>query len=487
MNLIKKILLIGVVGTVMLAGLGPAASVSLLIPVTYPLTPVQAIIMLAGIYYGAYYGGSTTSILMNIPGEFAAVVTCLDGYQMAKKGRAGPALGIAAIGSFIGATISLIIMIFMAPLLSEVALKFGPPEYVGLILLGLTMVTYLSRGSMIKALLVAAVGILWGSVGMDIVTGKERFTLGFDIIAGGINIIPMVMGLFGISEVLLNLEQPFQARGILTEKVKDILPTRQDWKDSSGAITRGSFLGFLLGLIPGGGGVLSSFASYTMEKRIAKKPERFGTGDIRGVAGPETANNSGAQGAFIPLLTMGIPCNEVMAVLIGALMLHGVTIGPMLIVEDPELFWGVIGSMYIGNAMLLILNLPLIGLWIKLLRVPYHLLFPLIFLFCLVGSYLVGNNVFDVYTMVLFGFIGYLFKKFDYEAAPLILAFVLAPMLEIAFRQSMIISRGSLLIFLSRPISAAFVIVAFFLLISPVLLKFFGLIRPGRFIQESEE
>jgi putative tricarboxylic transport membrane protein len=477
------------VGTLIgvLPGLGPAASISLLIPVTYSLTPVQAIIMLAGIYYGAYYGGSTTSILINIPGEAAAIVTCLDGYQMARKGRAGPALGIAAMGSFIGATISLILMFFLAPFLSEVALKFGPPEYVGLIFLGLTMVTYLSRGTMVKALLTGAVGILLGSIGMDIVTGKERFTLGIDTIASGINIIPMVMGLFGISEVLLNLEKPTRARGVLTERVKNILPTKQDWKDSAGPITRGSFLGFILGVIPGGGGFLSSFASYAMEKRIAKHPERFGTGDIRGVAGPETANNSGAQGAFIPLLTMGIPCNVVMAVLIGALMLHGVTIGPMLIIEDPELFWGVIGSMYIGNAMLLVLNLPLIGMWIKLLKVPYPLLFPLIFLFCLIGSYCVGNNVIDIFVMLVFGVVGYLFKKFDYEAAPLILAFVLAPMLENAFRQSMIISRGSPLIFVSRPISAAFVFVALILLVSPVFLKFLGMIRPGGFVQESEE
>ncbi len=470
-----------------LPGLGPAASISLLLPVTFSLAPIQAIIMLAGIYYGAYYGGSTTSILMNVPGEAAAIVTCLDGYEMAKKGRAGPALGIAAMGSFIGATISLILMIFLAPVLAEVALKFGPPEYVGLIFFGMIMVTYLSKGSMVKALLTASVGILLGCIGMDIVTGRERFTLGIDTIAGGISIIPMVMGLFGISEVFLNLEKSIKAAGILTEKVKNILPTKQDWKDSAGPIVRGSFLGFLLGLIPGGGGFLSSFASYAMEKRVAKHPARFGTGDIRGVAGPETANNAGAQSAFIPLLTMGIPCNVVMAVFIGALMLHGVTIGPMLILEDPELFWGVIGSMYIGNAMLLILNLPLIGMWIKLLKVPYPLLFPLIFLFCLIGAYFVGNNVLDIYTMILFGVIGYLFKKFDYEAAPLILAFVLAPMLEIAFRQSMIISRGSPLIFLSRPISATFVICAFGLLVSPVFLKLLGMIRPGGFVQESED
>lgn len=470
-----------------LPGLGPAASISLLLPVTFTLTPVQAIIMLAGIYYGAYYGGSTTSILVNIPGEAAAIVTCLDGHQMAKKGRAGPALGIAAIGSFIGASVSLVLMIFLAPPLSKVALKFGPQEYVGLILLGLVMVTYLSKGSMAKALLSAAIGICLGCIGMDIVTGQERFAMGFDNLAGGISIIPMVMGLFGISEVFANLEKPIEKRGVLTEKVKGILPSRQDWKDSAGPIARGSFLGFLLGVIPGGGGFLSSFASYAMEKRIAKHPERFGTGDIRGVAGPETANNSGAQGAFIPMLTMGIPCNVVMAVLIGAMILHGVTIGPLLIVESPEIFWGVIGSMYLGNAMLLVLNLPLIGMWIKILKVPYPLLFPLIFLFCLIGAYGVANNVVDIFVMIIFGIVGLLFRKYEYEGAPLILAFVLAPMFENAFRQSLIISGGNPFVFFTRPISTTFLAIAFILLVSPAILKLVGAVRPGVLVQDSED
>jgi len=470
-----------------LPGLGPAASISLLIPVTFSLTPVQAIIMLAGIYYGAYYGGSTTSILVNIPGESAAVVTCLDGYQMARKGRAGPALGIAAIGSFIGASVSLVLMIFLAPPLSKVALKFGPQEYVGIIFLGLVMVTYLSKGSIVKALLSAAIGIALGCIGLDIVTGQERFTLGTDNLAGGISIIPMVMGLFGISEVFANLEKPIESRGVLTEEVKGIFPTKQDWKDSAGSIGRGSFLGFLLGVIPGGGGFLASFASYAMEKRIAKHPERFGTGDIRGVAGPETANNSGAQGAFIPLLTMGIPCNVVMAVLIGAMILHGVTIGPLLIVESPEIFWGVIGSMYLGNAMLLVLNLPLIGIWIKILKIPYPLLFPLILLFCLIGTYGVRYNVMDIFVLIFFSIVGLLFRKYEYEGAPLILAFVLAPMFENAFRQSLIISGGNPFIFFKRPISATFLIIAIFLLVSPMLLKLLGAVRPGMYVQESED
>jgi putative tricarboxylic transport membrane protein len=470
-----------------LPGLGPTASISLLLPVTFTLEPVQAIIMLAGIYYGAYYGGSTTSILINIPGEAASVVTCLDGYQMAKKGRAGPALGIAAMGSFIGATIAVALMFFMAPPLAGLALKFGPPEFVGLTILGLTLVTYLSSGSMVKALLMAAVGILLGTIGMDIVTGRERFTLGIDALSGGISIVPVAMGLFGIAEVLSNIEKSLKRREFFSAKVKNLLPTKKDWRKSAGPIGRGSFLGFLLGIIPGGGGMLASFASYAMEKRIAKDPDKFGEGDIRGVAGPETANNSGAQGSFIPLMTMGIPCNVVMAVLLGALMLHGVTIGPRLIVEEPELFWGVVGSMYVGNAMLLVLNLPLIGLWVRFLKVPYPLLFPLICLFCLIGAYTISNNTYDIYIMIIFGVLGYLFRKFEYEPAPLVLAFVLSPIMENAFRQSLIISGGDWSIFITRPISASFLITAAILLSSPFLLQMVGKLRPGRMVEEKDE
>lgn len=470
-----------------LPGLGPIATISILLPITFCFAPVQAIIMLAGVYYGAYYGGSTTSILINIPGEAASVVTCLDGYQMAKKGRAGPALGIAAIGSFIGGTFSLILMMFLAPLLSGIALKFGPPEFVGLAFLGLICVTYLTSGSMVKALMMAAVGVLLGCVGMDIITGRERFTLGLDTLSGGLEIVPMVMGLFGISEVLFNLEKAFQKREVFSVKKREILPTPKDWRDSSGAIIRGSLMGFILGLIPGGGGLLASFTSYAMEKKVAKNPESFGSGDIRGVAGPETANNAGAQSSFVPLMTMGIPCNAVMAVFLGALMLHGVTIGPRLIVDNPQLFWGVLGSMYIGNIMLLILNLPLIGLWVKLLKVPYPLLFPLIFMFCLIGAYCVGNNVHDIYVMILFGVAGYLFKKFDYEPAPLILAFVLAPMVENAFRQSLIISGGRMLIFFKRPVSAGLFFLGFLLLFSPLILRLLGRIRPALLMKGPDE
>jgi putative tricarboxylic transport membrane protein len=462
-----------------LPGLGPAASISLLLPITFKLPPESAIIMLGGLYYGTMYGGSTTSILINVPGEAASVVTCLDGYRMALKGRAGPALGIAAFGSFIAGTFGTIMIMVLAPPLAGFALKFGPPEFVGLVFLGLTMVTYLSSGSMAKALMMAIVGLLVSYIGTDIVTGRERFTLGIATIAGGFDIVPIAMGLFGISEVLLNLERSEAAREVFQTKLHNLFPSKQDWKDSSGPIVRGSIFGFLLGLIPGGGGLIASFISYAMEKKIAKHPEAFGQGDIRGVAGPESANNAGAQGAFIPMLTMGIPCNVVLAILMGALMIHGVIPGPRLLEEHPRIFWGVVGSMYIGNSMLLLLNLPLIGMWVRLLKMPYSVLFPFIFLFCLIGAYTVGNNVQDVYIMILFGILGYLMKKYDYEPAPLVLAFVLGPMFENAFRQSLIISGGSPLIFLTRPIAAIFVVISFFLLISPLALRVIGRQRPG--------
>jgi putative tricarboxylic transport membrane protein len=467
-----------------LPGLGPAASISLLLPLTFKLPPESAIIMLGGLYYGTMYGGSTTSILINVPGEAASVVTCLDGYQMALKGRAGPALGIAAFGSFIAGTFGTIMIMVMAPPLAVIALKFGPPEFVGLVFLGLTMVTYLSSGSMAKALMMAIVGLLISYIGVDIVTGRERFTLGIATIAGGFDIVPIVMGLFGISEVLLNLERSEATREVLQTKLHDLFPTKQDWKDSSAPIARGSIFGFLLGLIPGGGGLIASFISYAMEKKIAKHPETFGTGDIRGVAGPESANNAGAQGAFVPMLTMGIPCNVVLAILMGALMVHGVTPGPRLLLDHPRIFWGVVGSMYIGNVMLLVLNLPLIGMWVRLLKIPYSILFPFIFLFCLIGAYTVGNNVQDVYIMILFGILGYVMKKYDYEPAPLVLAFILGPMFENAFRQSLIISGGNPLIFLTRPIAATFLLISFVLLVSPLALRIIGRQRPGLIVKE---
>ncbi len=467
-----------------LPGLGPAATISLLFPLTLKLSAVQAVIMLAGIYYGAMYGGSTTSILINVPGEAASVVTCLDGYQMARQGRAGPALGISAFGSFIAGTFGTIMIMVLAPPLASLALRFGPPEFVGLVFLGLTLITYLSSGSMVKALMIAVVGLLISCIGIDIVTGKERFTLGIATITGGFDIVPIVMGLFGISEVLLNIEKTAEIRDVFRTKIGMLLPTKQDWKDSSGSIVRGSVLGFFLGLIPGGGALIASLAAYSVEKKIAKHPEQFGRGDIRGVAGPESANNAGAQGSFIPLLSLGIPSSVVVAILMGVLIMHGVTPGPRLMEEHPQIFWGVIGSMYIGNTMLLLLNLPLIGMWIKILKIPYSFLFPFIFLFCIIGSYSVGNNIQDVYVMLLFGIFGYLMKKYDYEPAPLILSFVLGPMFENALRQSLIISSGNPMIFLTRPISAAFLFAALVLLFSPMVLKKYGKKRPGLLIEE---
>ena len=451
-----------------LPGLGPAAAIALLLPSTFHTTPVSATIMLAGIYYGAMYGGSTTSILVNIPGEAASVVTCLDGHQMALKGRAGPALGIAAFGSFIAGTFGVIALSITGPLLSGVALRFGPPEYFAMMIVGITVLTYLSSGSMLKSLLMAAVGLILGGVGMDAISGKYRFTYGLQVLADGVGLVPVVMGLFGITEVLENLETEIK-RDIVATKFKNLFPTLQDWKDSAGPIGRGTILGFFLGLVPGGGAIIASFASYAIEKKVAKHPEEFGHGAIQGVAGPESANNSAASGNFIPLLTLGIPCNAVMAILLGALMIHGLQPGPLLMVKAPDLFWGTIVSMYIGNVMLLVLNLPLIGLWVKVLKVPYYLLYPLILLFCLIGAYSLNNSVGDVVVMLVFGVVGYLMRKFRYDGAPLVLALVLGPMLEEAFRQSLMLSKGDFSIFISRPLSLAFLVVAALLFIIPIV------------------
>ncbi|MBM4348520.1 MAG: tripartite tricarboxylate transporter permease [Deltaproteobacteria bacterium] len=451
-----------------LPGLGPAAAIALLLPATFKVTPVAATIMLAGIYYGAMYGGSTTSILVNIPGEAASVVTCLDGYQMARKGRAGPALGISAFGSFIAGTLAVIALTFVGPPLSNLAIAFGPPEFFSLMIVGITVLTYLSSGSMIKALIMAGVGLILSGVGMDTISGKYRFTFHLRSLLDGIGIVPVAMGLFGISEVFLNLETEMK-RDILSSRIKNLFPTLKDWADSIWSIIRGSILGFFLGIIPGGGAVVSSFASYAIEKKVSKHPEEFGKGAIQGVAGPEAANNAGAGGSFIPLLTLGIPANPVMAILLGALMIHGLQPGPMLIKNAPDLFWGTIVSMYIGNGMLLVLNLPLIPLWVKVLKVPYYLLYPLILLFCLIGAYSLENSAPDIIIMLIFGILGFLMKKFQYDGAPLILALVLGQKLETSFRRSLIMSHGDFSIFVSRPISLAFLITAFLLLLIPIL------------------
>jgi putative tricarboxylic transport membrane protein len=451
-----------------LPGIGPVGAMSLLLPITFNSTPEGAIIMLAGIYYGAMYGGSTTSILVNIPGEAASVVTCLDGYAMARQGRAGPALGMAAFGSFIAGTLSVIGLMLLAPPLAQFALRFGPPEYFTLMVMGVTILTYLAHGSMSKALIMAAFGIVLGLIGLDSISASPRFTFNKLELLDGIGLVPIVMGLFGISEVLLNIEQGIR-REIVKTSLKGLLPTAKDWRDSTGPIARGSLLGFFLGILPGGGAVISSFISYAVEKRISSEPERFGKGAIAGVAGPEAANNAATGGAFIPLMTLGIPSNVVIAMLLGAFMIHGVTPGPLLMKQNPQIFWGVIVSMYVGNAMLLILNLPLIGIWVKILKIPYKILFPLILLFCLIGVYSVSNSVFDIYIMLIFGILGYLMKKFEYEGAPLVLAFVLGPMMENNLRKSLIISQGDFSIFFTRPLAAVSLIISLALLLFPLI------------------
>jgi putative tricarboxylic transport membrane protein len=444
-----------VLGTVVgiLPGLGPSATISLLLPVSFKIgSPVTSIIMMAGIFYGAMYGGSTTSILVNIPGEAASVVTCIDGYQMARKGRAGPALGIAAIGSFIAGTIGVIGLTFVAPPLAEFALKFGPPEYFALTLLGLLMATMLGEGSIIKGLIMVVMGLLLGSVGLDPISGAIRFTWGINMLQEGIDFVTLAMGMFGMGEIFINLEKAIKTE-LITRKVDHLWPTLKDWADSKWAVIRGSFIGFFIGILPGGGAVISSLVSYAVEKRISKTPEEFGKGAIQGVAGPESANNAAASASFIPLLTLGIPGNAAIAMIFAALLIQGVQPGPFLITEKPDIFWGVVASMYIGNVMLLILNLPMVGLWVQLLRVPYSILAPIIVLFCCVGVYSLRNTVFDIYVMGIFGVIGYIMRKVRLDPGPMILAFVLGPILERAIRQALLISAGSPLIFFTRPIS----------------------------------
>ena len=451
-----------------LPGLGPVAAMSILFPVTLGIPPVSAVIMLSGIYYGAMYGGSTTSILMNIPGEAAAVVTCMDGHKMARQGRAGVALGISAFGSFIGGTLAIIGLQTAAPHLAKVALIFGFPEYFALMCCGLVVLTFMAQGSMIKALMMAMVGIFLGTIGTDLVMGTPRFTYGVVAFMDGIGLIPVIMGLFGISEVLLTIEEK-GSKDVYDGKINQLLPNRKDWADSAGPIFRGSVIGFLLGLVPGAGPVAAGFISYSVEKKLSKHPENFGNGMIEGVAGPESANNAAIGGAFIPLLTLAIPSTPGMALLLGSLLTYGVQVGPLMITQHPDIFWGVVASMYIGNIMLLALNLPLIGLWVKLLKIPYAFLFPLILIFCVIGAYSLSNNVADVIVMVVFGLIGYFFKKMKYAPAPLIMAMVLSPLMENNFRQSLLLSHGDLSIFITRPISACLIIAALLMLILPNL------------------
>ncbi|MHA6686726.1 tripartite tricarboxylate transporter permease [Mesorhizobium sp. A556] len=449
--------LIGVLlGTLIgvLPGIGATATIAMLLPITFQIgDPVSALIMLSGIYYGAQYGGSTTAILINMPGESSSAVTAIDGYQMARKGRAGVALATAAIGSFFAGTVSTFLVALFAPPLTAIALKFGAAEYFSLMVVGLVSSIALAHGSIVKALGMVVLGLLLGLVGTDIYTGTPRFTLGIREYADGLNFVAVAVGVFGIAEILRNLENE-KGRDVLMAKVSGLMPTRDDFKRMAAPIVRGTVIGSALGILPGGGALLASFASYTVEKRASKNPEEFGQGAIEGVAGPESANNAGAQTSFIPMLTLGIPANPVMALMIGAMIIQGIVPGPNVATEQPALFWGIIASMWIGNLMLIVLNLPLIGLWVKLLTIPYYVLFPIIMAFCSIGVYSVNSNVYDLYAVALFGLVGYVLLKLRCEPAPLLLGFVLGPLLEENLRRAMILSRGDPMTFLNRPISA---------------------------------
>jgi TctA family transporter len=456
-----------------LPGLGPTATISLLLPLTFGQEPVTAIIMLAGIYYGAQYGGSTTAILLNLPGEISGVVTAIEGYKMAQQGRGGAALAAAALGSFFAGTVATFVVALSGPALTAVALSFGPPDYFSLMLLGLIVACILAQGGVIKAIAMVILGVSLGLVGTDVQTGQQRFTFGVPELSDGINFVVLAMGLFGIAEILNNLENPEIRKGIVA-KHGSLWLTREEWRYAIPASIRGTIMGTVLGILPGGGAALSSFGSYMLERRLTRRPERFGNGAIEGLAGPESANNAGAQASFIPLLTLGIPSNSVMALMTGALIIQGIQPGPRMVEAQPELFWGLICSMWIGNVMLLIINLPMIGIWVQLLRVPYRFLYVGILVFCCIGAYSLNNNIFDIYVMGLFGAIGYLFAKLRMEPAPLLLGFVLGPMMEEHLRRAMLLSRGDASVFIERPISAsmlALAAIALFMMLLPNLRK----------------
>jgi len=443
-----------------LPGLGPVATVAMLLPLTFSLSPATSMIMLAGIYYGAQYGGSTTAILVNIPGESSSVVTTLDGHQMARQGRAGPALGIAAISSFIAGTLATLVIALFSPPLAEIALKFGPADYFSLMVFGLVGSVVLARGSLRKATAMVLLGLLLGLIGTDVNSGVIRFSFGLPALAEGISFVALAMGMFGVAEIICNLESREKDRQVFATNLGRILPDRDDLKRSGWSIARGTVIGSLLGILPGGGALLASFAAYTLEKKLAKPPRRFGEGDIRGVAAPESANNAGAQTSFIPMLTLGVPANPTMALMIGALMIQGIQPGPQVMTQRPELFWGLIASMWIGNLFLLLLNLPLIGLWVRLLSVPYRFLFPAILVFCCIGVFSINNNVFDLFQLVVFSAIGYVLIKLGCEPAPLIVGLVLGPMMEEYLRRALLISLGDPTILVTSPLSAAFLVAA---------------------------
>ncbi|SMG20051.1 MULTISPECIES: tripartite tricarboxylate transporter permease [unclassified Paracoccus (in: a-proteobacteria)] len=454
--------LIGVLlGTLIgvLPGIGATATIAMLLPITFQLEPVSSLIMLAGIYYGAQYGGSTTAILINMPGESSSAVTAIDGYQMARKGRAGTALAVAALGSFFAGTVSTFLVAIFAPPLTEVALKFGAAEYFSLMVMGLVMSVALAHGSVVKALAMVVLGLLLGLVGTDIYTGAPRFTMGITQYADGLNFVAVAVGVFGIAEILRNLEDEHD-REVMTKNITRLFPTRQELKQMIGPVLRGTGVGSVLGILPGGGAILASFASYTVEKKLSAHPEEFGQGALAGVAGPESANNAGAQTSFIPLLTLGIPANPVMALMIGAMIIQGIVPGPNVVSEQPRLFWGIIASMWIGNLMLVVLNLPLIGLWVRLLTVPYYVLFPIIMAMCSIGVYSVASNTYDLFAVAFFGLLGYVMSKLRCEPAPLLLGFVLGPLLEENLRRAMILSRGDPTTFLTRPISATLLLLS---------------------------
>jgi putative tricarboxylic transport membrane protein len=454
--------LIGVfLGTLIgvLPGLGPIATIAMLLPITFGLDPTAALIMLSGIYYGAQYGGSTTAILVNLPGESSSVVTALDGYQMARKGRAGVALATAAIASFVAGTISTFVIILFAPALAELALKFGPAEYFSLMIMGLVASVVLAQGSLLKAIGMIVLGLLVSTIGTDVNSGAQRFAFDTPEMADGISFVVIAMGMFGLGEIIRELEHE-ATRTLVSTRIKGLMPSKDDFKRMVAPILRGTALGSLLGILPGGGAMLASFAAYSLEKKVSKNGHEFGQGAIEGVAAPESANNAGAQTSFIPMLTLGIPSNPVMALMIGAMIIQGIQPGPGVMTEQPALFWGMITSMWVGNLFLVVLNLPMIGLWVRLISVPYHILYPCILVFCGIGVFSVSNSIFDVYLMALFGFLGYIFAKLECEPAPMLMAYVLGSMMEEYLRRAMLLSRGDPMTFLERPISLAMLVLS---------------------------
>ena len=465
-----------------LPGLGPTATISMLLPITFVLPPISALIMLAGIYYGSQYGGSTTSILVNLPGEAASVVTTLDGYQMALQGRAGVALATAAIGSFFAGTVATLLLALFAPPLANMALKFGPADYFSLMVLGLVASVVLARGSLLHAIGMVILGLLFGLIGSDVTSGGVRYTFGLPQLADGIGFVVVAMGMFGLSEIIRNLEGT-ERTGMVTSKISNLMPTREDWKRMVAPILRGTALGSFLGILPGSGSILGSFAAYSLEKKISKHSREFGKGAIEGVAAPESANNAGAQTSFIPMLTLGIPSNPVMALMVGAMIIQGIQPGPSVITEQPALFWGIIVSMWIGNLFLVILNLPMIGLWVRIIMVPYRYLYPAILVFCAIGVFSLNNTEFDIFLMALFAVLGYVFTKLECEPAPMLLAFILGPLMEEYLRRAMLISRGDPTIFIRRPISATLLVLSVLAMLA-VFIPSFSKTREEAFVEE---